>query len=119
MLKDKIPSEDIRGFILKNLKRNQDNSFSWKLNARDLLNNLGNIMNSIDLNEAVALPVCGFPVVFMKGSLSNYIQAEDIASIRKIFPAAEFVVINGAGHWLHADKPLEVIRTLRNLLSQD
>ena len=119
MLRDRISSPDVRGFLLKNLRRNQDSTFSWKLNASGLLNNLDNIMNSIDLDKAASLPVCGFPVVFLKGSLSNYIQPEDIAGIREIFPAAEFTVINGAGHWLHADKPEEVTAALRDLLSYE
>jgi esterase len=36
-------------------------------------------------------------------------------NISRIFPAAEFVTIGGAGHWLHADKPDEVIKNLMKL----
>ena len=39
-----------------------------------------------------------------------------MTDIRKVFPAAEFIEIQGAGHWIHADKPDEVIKYLRKLL---
>ena len=44
LLKEKIHSEKIRGFILKNLQRDSGNNFSWKLNVPSLLNNLEKIM---------------------------------------------------------------------------
>lgn len=116
---EKISSEKIRGFILKNLQRNPGDIFSWKLNALSLYSNLEKIMAGIDLENRFSEPITGFPVVFLKGSNSNYLTATSIADIRKIFPASEFVVINGAGHWIHADKPDEVITNLRKLLNDN
>jgi len=112
----KISSEKERGLILKNLQRNSGDKFSWKLNASSLLNNLDKIMEALDLKEGYSQPVTGFPIVFLKGSYSNYLMASDLVEIRKVFPAAEFVVIQGAGHWIQADKPDEVINTIRKLL---
>jgi esterase len=116
LLMQKIPSEKERGLILKNLQRNSGDKFTWRLNASSLFNNLDKIMAALDLEEEYSQPVTGFPVVFLKGSCSNYLTAPDVAEIRKVFPASEFVVIQGAGHWIQADKPEEVINTLRKLL---
>jgi esterase len=118
LLTDKISSEKVRGFILKNLQRISGDKFDWKLNAQALYNNLGKIMEAIDLHDGSSRSITGFPVIFLKGSNSNYITASDVAEIRKVFPAAEFIVINGAGHWIHADKPEEVINSLRKLLDE-
>jgi esterase len=117
LLSGNISSERIRNFILKNLERNPGNTFTWKINASSLHSNLDKIMEGIDLKEGFIQPVTGFPVVFLKGGSSGYILASDITDIRKVFPAAEFIVINGAGHWLHYDKPDEVINNLRNLVN--
>jgi esterase len=117
LLVEKILSDKVRGFILKNLQRNAGDSFTWKLNASALLKNLGKIMAAIDLDEGFSQPITGFPVIFLKGSFSNYLTASDVADLRRVFPASEFVVINGAGHWIHADKPDEVIDNFRKLLS--
>jgi esterase len=116
LLTDKISSEKVRGFILKNLQRISGEEFAWKLNASALFDNLDKIMEAIDLQDGSSLPVTGFPVIFLKGSNSNYITASDVPEIRKVFPAAEFVVITGAGHWIHADKPEEVTNCLKKLL---
>ena len=116
LLSEKISSEKDRGLILKNLQRNSGDKFSWKLNAVSLYNNLNNIMAAIALKEDLLFPVTGFPAIFLKGSYSNYLTATDVTGIREIFPAAEFVVINGAGHWIHADKPDEVVCNLKKLL---
>jgi esterase len=116
LLSAKISSEKVRGFILKNLQRNTGGIFTWKLNALSLFDNLNKIMEGIELKAEFTDPITGFPVIFLKGGHSNYLAASDIASIRKVFPASEFIVIQGAGHWIHADKPDEVIKYLRKFL---
>ncbi len=115
-LKKNIEEEKVRGFILKNLGRIDGNGFAWKLNAPSLLDNLDRIMEPIDMKEAMVQPVTGFPVIFLRGSDSDYLPPEDINGIRKVFPAAEFHEIAGSGHWVHADRPDEVIRNLRRLI---
>jgi len=115
-LKEKITDEKIRGFVLKNLQRNSANEFFWKLNAASLLKNLEKIMTGIDRDSLSAQTITGFPVIFIKGGDSDYILPADFNDILKIFPAAEFVVIDKAGHWIHADRPDEVIRNIKRLL---
>ena len=118
-LKKKIKSEKIRGFILKNLQRSTENKFTWKPNVPVLLNNLESIMESIDPGTIPDEQITGFPVIFLKGSESDYIKKEDYPAILKIFPAAEINEIQGAGHWLHADKPEEFVKSLLLLSGQD
>jgi len=117
-LTEKISSEKVRGFILKNLKRNAGGVFTWKLNASSLFNNLDKIMAGLDLKEEFSEPITGFPVIFLKGGNSEYLISSDMPDINKVFPASEFAEIIGAGHWIHADKPDEVIKYLRNLLNK-
>jgi esterase len=116
LLMESIPSEKIRGFIMKNLQRSSDNVFSWKINVNALFGNLDNIMEGYDRNAVFAHQITGFPVVFLKGSNSDYIQKEDYNDIKKLFPAAEFVELADAGHWIHADSPDEVIKNIKKLL---
>ena len=81
------------------------------------LNNLDKIMEGIELKTEFTEPVTGFPVIFSERRQFQIILQPLIhASIRKVFPAAELIVIQGAGHWIHADKPDEVIKYLRKLL---
>ena len=115
LLSENISDKKIRGFILKNLERNAGNTFTWKLNAPSLYNNLGKIMEGIDVTEGYVQPITGFPVIFLRGKNSDYLPPSDIKNIQKIFPASEFAEIEDAGHWIHADRPDEVIKNLKKL----
>ena len=115
ILISKISSGKIRGLILKNLQRTGESTFSWKLNAASLLKNLDKIMEGIDCKTDYSQQVSGFPVIFLKGGDSDYISNEDFRNIQIVFPSAEIIEIPGAGHWIHADRPDEVIRNLKRL----
>jgi len=113
---DKLDDENVRGFILKNLKRDEDNKFRWKLNAGALLENLDLIMEGINPATWISQQITGFPVILLRGERSGYIPENHFPEIKKVFPAAEFITIPGAGHWIHADAPDEVIKQLKRLL---
>ncbi len=112
MLAEKISSPRIRALILKNLGRDEKNSFFWKLNALTLINNLDKIVEEVPFLQ----PVTGFPVIFLKGENSDSILKEDYKHITNLFPAAEIRVIKDSGHWVHADNPGAVIEALLDLL---
>lgn len=45
------------------------------------------------------------PALFLTGENSDYVTAAHRAPIRDLFPAARFVKLRDAGHWLHAEQP--------------
>ena len=47
------------------------------------------------------------PTLFVRGGASDYVADEDREIIISFFPEAEIVTIDGAGHWVHAEKPQE------------
>ncbi len=111
-----IKSFRIRNFLMKSIKRNRDNSFSWKINVPVLIKELPATLEGVGYTSQ---RISGFPVLFIKGENSDYITDEDIPAIINLFPAAEFITIPGAGHWLHAEKPELVIKTLREFLNRE
>jgi len=117
ILLEKVPSEKVRGFILKNLQRNSDNNFTWKINTSVLHNNLEKIMEGIDRQPDISQQITGFPVIFLKGENSDYLPSGDFRDIQKVFPAAEFIIVPGAGHWIHSDRPEEVVKYLKSFLN--
>jgi len=112
----KIESERTRGFLMKNLTRNRKGQFEWKLNAKSLLLNLSNITGSMTEEKIYHNPVSGFPVYFIRGGKSDYINPDDFPQIRSLFPAAELVTIKDAGHWIHADRPDEIEKLFLSLI---
>ena len=52
------------------------------------------------------------PSLFIGGSESNYLQVADFDEIKETFSRAEFAYIDGAGHWVHSQKPAEFLEEL-------
>jgi pimeloyl-ACP methyl ester carboxylesterase len=98
--------------------RNKENHhYEWRLNVPVLYDNLDEIIKGVNAHWFDdRLPIYNYPVLFIKGANSNYIQAEDQASIRRIYPEAQIVEIPNAGHWLHAEQPQLFMETLINFL---
>jgi pimeloyl-ACP methyl ester carboxylesterase len=53
------------------------------------------------------------PALFVAGDRSDYVRPAHHAVIRALFPAARFVVLADAGHWLHADQPAAFLEVAR------
>ena len=66
MISASIKSSKIRELIMKNLQRNPDRSFRWKLNAQALLSNLDSIMGDIDPEHIYGRSVTGFRLFSLK-----------------------------------------------------
>jgi esterase len=104
-LSSRIKSEKVRELVMKNLKRESDNSFSWKLNAYAIRENFDRVTEGIGTASKLHGEITGFPVLFLKAEFSEYLPENDFAEILRIFPGAEFIMVPGSGHWIHADNP--------------
>jgi esterase len=105
-------SEGVRQFLIKNLYRNTETGqFDWRLNLAVLTKELSNIGVEITANEVVTNKT-----LFISGSESSYILAEDIPLIKAMFKNCSFETIAGAGHWVQADKPAEFVEIVNNFI---
>jgi len=48
--------------------------------------------------------------------LPLFYRSDDHEEIRRIFPAAKFETIRDAGHWVHADKPNELLDIMKDFI---
>lgn len=101
-------SERVVRFLLKNLKKEKNGSYKWKLNIAAIYRNLHYLIDGVGGvgNEAVI----EIPSLFIKGSLSDYITDNDEKEIGNMFPNLTFRTIDGAGHWVHAEKMDEFVK---------
>ena len=106
------PLVGVRQFLLKNLYRNEQGRFDWRLNLPVIERELHGIGDELTNSRIVTEPT-----LFMRGSESPYITDEDIPTIKRIFPNARVETIQGAGHWVQAEKPVEFVETLIKFLS--
>lgn len=113
----RIGSGRVRSFLLKNIQREQDDSFGWRINLQALAANIDKIFEGMD-REAIAARggITGFPVLFITGGNSDYIRVQDHQLLRDIFPTAEVVTIPGTGHWVHAEQPALLVKNIRYFL---
>lgn len=108
-----IASEQVRNFLLKNLKHEKDGTFSWKLNIKALKANLPHLMGSVLNGNA---DIQGTKILFLRGELSNYIPLEKIEKLKHLFPNSEVVTIRNTSHWIHAENPKEFIESVNKFL---
>jgi esterase len=94
-----LPDSATRQFLLMNLDKNES-GYCWRINLSNLQHNYQAICAAIE-GKKVYLG----PSLFIKGGRSNYIRRDDEIEIRRLFPKAEIISINDAGHWVHADTP--------------
>lgn len=107
-----VPEAGVRAFLLKNLTRNADGRFGLKLNLASIIANYQS-----EINQAPqGIPFEG-PTLFIKGSESDYIQESHRSDINRLFPNAALKVIQGTGHWLHAEKPAVFNHLVQKFLS--
>ena len=58
------------------------------------------------------------PACFISGANSPYVQVEQHAVIKALFPKAAFDPIAGAGHWVHAEAPAPFMQSLSGFLDR-
>ena len=109
-----IEDDTTRKFVLTNLIRNEDGDYRWRLNLASIRDNYDRLREKPLLGEAFTKPT-----LFVKGALSNYIQAQNEEEILDLFPRASVKTIMQAGHWLHAERPQAFQKIATDFLLQD
>jgi esterase len=101
-------------FLLKNLSRNIDAGFHWKMNVPLLYKDYENILVQVGNNLAYDQPT-----TFIRGENSNYISENDWSNMQEQFTKSSLVTIPNAGHWVHADQPQLLLDCLVGVLGVD
>lgn len=110
-LKDSIPVPGVRQFLLKNLRKTEQ-GFSWRLNLQAINQQYQQVAGAVGGGQYDG------PVLFIKGGESNYLQEQHRAAISERFSNTNVKVIQGTGHWLHAEKPRLFNRTVLQFLNR-
>ncbi|MFN8277719.1 MAG: alpha/beta fold hydrolase [Chitinophagales bacterium] len=98
-------------FLMKSLYRDDENHFRWRFNLAALHRNYAAISTGV----SGGAPFTGSSL-FVKGSLSDYVNAENYALIQQMFPNNELEEISGSGHWVHADNFPDFVASVNRFL---
>jgi esterase len=109
-----IKQPSIRQFLLKNLKRNEDGDFYWRMNLNAFENNLSHIFADIEFQ---AKSFNG-PVLIIRGNKSGYITEEDQKDFKIAFPNMTFVEFD-SDHWVHIEQTEKFIKCVKEFLIKD
>jgi len=107
-----IAEPDVRQFLLKNLSRNSNQGFEWKINLNAIDNHIEEIGAGMQYEGTYEKPT-----LFVKGARSNYYAEGDETLIRSLFPNVKFSTLD-TGHWVQAEKPVEFANTVIQFLSK-
>jgi len=106
-----IPQRETRDFLLKNVVRDAEGRFGWRVPLQYLIDNYREVSDAPPLPS----PYAG-PALFVAGETSPFHLQKDEALIRKWFPAARLITVAGAGHLVHTDRPEDFLATVRPFL---
>ncbi len=106
-----VPELGVRQFLLKNLDRNAESGFKWKLNLKTLNDQIESIGTETLPDQEVKIPV-----LFIRGINSHYVSDDDIMEIRSHFSNSVVKSIGNAGHWVHAEQPEAFLKTVLDFL---
>tara|TARA_R110002072_G_scaffold102440_2_gene225286 strand:- start:5345 stop:6163 length:819 start_codon:yes stop_codon:yes gene_type:complete len=95
-----LEEDSVIQFLLSSLERDKEGGYRWRFDVAGLRAGYASLLDA---------PAAGRryegPVLFIKGSESDYLQEQYWPAVRTLFPVATVKVMDGCGHWLHAQKP--------------
>lgn len=107
-----IDTDGVRQFLLKNLRKT-DNGYQWRLNLDGLIDNYDSLAGNVSDGHYSGA------VLFIKGGNSDYLTEQHRDAINQRFSNVDIKVINGCGHWLHAEKPRIFNRLVSEFLASN
>lgn len=103
-----LASAPVRALLLQNLVR-REGGWAWRIDWRAIAANLPALLGFAPASEGRYSHV---PALFVRGDASDYLLPTHHPAITSLFPHATFRTVAGAGHWVHADRPLQLIESI-------
>jgi esterase len=112
----------VRQFLITNLEKKETGKMEWRVGLDHIRDNYESVIQAPSLTPSLATEsgkagqVFGGDSLFIRGDRSNYVLDQYRPKIDALFSNAELQTIEGTGHWLHAEKPLEFLERIRTFL---
>ena len=109
----------LRRGILHNAHRQPDGTWQWRYDRGSHARSRASQDASTDDQETAGLSPLwdhfesiGCPITLVRGSLSPVVDDDDVAEARRRQPGLEVHVVDGAGHSVQGDRPVELAQIL-------
>ena len=115
-LSARIPDAGLRAWLLMNMRQDpKTREIGWRINVDAIHRAFKTDIARIEFPESNSK--FEGPCLFVGGADSEYIPVADHEEIRERFPSAQFQYVEGAGHWVHSQKPAEFLKTILPFIS--
>ncbi len=111
LLASVVPEAGVRGFLLQNLRFGAQPT--WRIGLAEI----AAALPGIEGWDAAPGATYAGPVLVVRGERSDFVLPEHRPAFRALFPAARFVTLRDAGHWLHADAPEGFTQVVQGFLA--
>lgn len=106
-----VPDFGTRQFLLKNLYWKDNGQLDLRMNLEVLKENVSEVGEALPTHLKFEKDT-----LFLRGDRSEYIALTDEDIIKRHFPKAKLVTIKNAGHWLHAENPVDFFEESINFI---
>lgn len=114
VLAGRIPEADVRLFLMKNLARQSDGSYNWKMNLSVIADKIEQVGTPMPEGQVIDLRT-----LFIRGGDSNYILDADEADIARRFNHYSLETVAHAGHWVHAQQPQVLLDLVKKFMETE
>lgn len=108
-----VPEDSLRQFLLKNLIPDEQGGYKWRIHLEAIADNYEHLRQNITAQGTFT-----GETLFLLGGKSDYVTDADRVAIRDLFPKTIFESIPGAGHWVHAEKPVAFADAVLSFLNR-
>lgn len=112
LLSQVIKEKPVRELMLQNMVLGEH--AGWQIGLNEIVASMTAILGWPHIPEGECWPG---KTLFVAGGNSRYIQPDNYPEMKRLFPAYELKTIEGAGHWVHAEKPNEFLEILEKFLA--
>ena len=112
VLANYVPEFGTRQFLLKNLYWVEKGQLGLRINLTALAENVSEVGEALPTHARFTEDT-----LFLRGDKSEYISLEDETIIKRHFPEAKIETIKNAGHWLHAENPIDFYEAVINFVN--
>jgi len=108
----------LRRGVLHNAVQREDGTWTWRHQLGRPAGSSGMHVGSVDFSPLWDdLQAIGVPVLLVRGGLSPVVDDADEAEFRRRRPTDRVITVDGAGHSIQGDQPLELAAILNSYLA--
>jgi esterase len=112
-VKTREPAQVLSSFLYANLEEKENGLWDWRFHKGGILET---VRAGRHLDRWGAVQGLRVPTLWVRGGLSQELRAETFHKILSCNPLIQGVEIEGAGHWIHSEKPQEFSQALKNFV---